>query len=491
MNLRELNLQGSFFNSQLQLNNDWFVSKDKTSSNFDTILKDKSVKSSDVEPKREYKGLTNRTMNQKVSKDLKKERTHFDQRRDLSELKESIREGIAQRKLKKETGNNGKFEQLEHKLEQLNKLKEKIENLEEAIRDEIGLPDDTEVLDLMASLMGINVEELILQLTTDQYEMVPVEILGEQLTELLTSEEVNLEVLVDQMETIVEKMPAEKLEVFQDVLQDVVEQIDLPEVKEALQPLMEAIDFKLTEAVETPEIVVEEVAVQAETVKPVETQISTVDATEVKTPETTEMPQQPVEAKEEAPKQEMQMNQQSKPIMNELVKQAPKEEVKVNFGEQVNLMKSENSLITSAKIQPKGVVARSVMNQVIQGTKMSINMSDQGQEILIKLNPKNLGNVALKMAFDKGVLLAEIQVENQTVKGVIESNLEDLRNALRDEGYSIGNLDVSVNKENTGQEERNFGQQVKKQAKVESFEEVEEKLLQENLVNDKEVNYLA
>ncbi len=96
------------------------------------------------------------------------------------------------------------------------------------------------------------------------------------------------------------------------------------------------------------------------------------------------------------------------------------------------------------------------------------------------------------MAFEKGTILAQIQVENQTVKGIIESNLDDLKSSLRNEGYEIGDLDVSVNKENAGdQSHQSFSQQRKQHTNLDSFEEIEAKLKTQNIVDDKSVDYLA
>lgn len=486
MNIGELKLQ-NFFNSQTQLNTNWLGSE-KTKSSFDDVLKNKTAKSSDVETQSKYKGLTNRTMDHYATRDVKNERNDFNQVKELGELKQSIREGIAQKKMIKEVDANGSLQSLTKKVKDLAKLEESIESLEKEIKAELGLPEETDALEMMASLLGINVEQLILQLTSDQADMIDSDALMNELSEMLNSEEINVDMVIKELESLVELMPKDKLESFNEVLIEVLETLTEETTQMAVKPLLEQIEAKLPEVIETvvPETVVAEVSeIQTKTES-----VVTNDLT-VKTPEAMNA-EIKVEVKEEAPRQEMQSNQEEKPLMNASIKEVgSKVNTTMTYEEQVNLMKSENSLITSAKVEPQGVVARSVMSQVIQGAKMSINLADQGSEIMIKLNPKNLGNVALKMSFDKGVLLAEIQVENQTVKGIVESNLENLRNALKNEGYNIGELDVSVNKENTGQGEQTFNQNTKNQAKHETFEEIEDRLLQANLVNDTEVNYLA
>ncbi|MBN2897921.1 MAG: flagellar hook-length control protein FliK [Clostridia bacterium] len=88
-----------------------------------------------------------------------------------------------------------------------------------------------------------------------------------------------------------------------------------------------------------------------------------------------------------------------------------------------------------------------IMQQIIRGTSVSLNVGKDVSEIMIKLNPKELGNVSLKMSLENDQLVAKFSVENQTVKEVLESRLEDLRTALADKGFTIQGLDVSVNQD--------------------------------------------
>jgi flagellar hook-length control protein FliK len=476
MNLGELKLQSSFFNSQLQLNNEML--SNSTSTGFEAVMKN-TKDHSDVEVGPKYKGLNNSTMDRYAKDKINNDREQFDQRRDVTELKESIREKIAQKRMEKGTG-KGQGEALEAKAEQLEKLQERIENLEKAIREEIGLPEDIEAMEMLASLMNISVEQLVLQLTSGDME-ISTEALVENLVEMITSEEVNTDLVVKELLAIPELMTEEKVQEFEAVLNEVIEKLP-EEQQKMLEPVMEKVESVVEKSTEVEPTV---------TVENEKTELAKVNQSQVTDTSTKEAEAVKVEVqpKEEAPKQEME-TRDSKPEVR-LINKTEEQPNKIDFEEQVNFMKSESAIISTSKVSPKGVVARSVMNQVIQGTKMSINLSDQGSEILIKLNPKNLGNVALKMAFDKGVLLAEIQVENQAVKSIIESNLEDLRNSLKQEGYNIGDLDVSVNKDNSDHEEQRGYSGQKRKVKVETFEEVEEKVNQQNLVNEKAVNYLA
>lgn len=483
MSFGELKLQNMFANSQLQLNNDWFVSKDN-SSDFKDVLKTKTMQNSEVETQSKYKGLNNDTMNHYAKDQKINTKQHTDQRRDLAELKESIREKIAQNKMQKETDNDQPVQSLEGKTEVLEKLKDKIEDLEQMIRDELGIPEDIDALELLASLMDVSVEQLVLQLTTSSDLEINLDQLVEELTEMFMSEEVNTEKLVENLKTFMEMMPENKLEVFKEVLTQVQENVETPELKEAVKEVIEFVSDDENSVVEGMKTEAAEI-VKAETTKtePVLTESAPVEET---TLEETEK----VTPKEESSNTSLLLDSEEETSI-EVVKTTEVVDEDFDIEEQINLMKNETAVITSGKIQPKGVVARSIMNQVIQSTKMSVSLSDQGSEVLIKLNPKNLGNVALKMAFDKGVLLAEIQVENQSVKGVIESNLEDLRNALKQEGYEVGDLDVSVNQGDKEQQEQQFTQHFKRQIHLDPVEDSEETYTETVSNQENGINYLA
>lgn len=88
-----------------------------------------------------------------------------------------------------------------------------------------------------------------------------------------------------------------------------------------------------------------------------------------------------------------------------------------------------------------------IMQQIIKGASVSLNVGKDVSEMMIKLNPKELGNVSLKISLENEQLVAKFNVENQTVKEVLESRLEDLRTALSDKGFTIEGLDVSVSQD--------------------------------------------
>lgn len=475
MNLGELKVNPVGFNSQVQLNNDWFVSKNEETSSFENILANKAKERSVV--KREFEPKESLKFEKKVAVERPVDQAKPKENNQLSALKEKVNEVIAKKKFNKEND----VETVDSK--SLKELEAKLEALEDAIKEELGLTEKPEVLELMAQLLGINVEALIEQLSSGDTEVV------EELTDLITVKledgTINPKELVKDLKQVFVKSDLPEQVELEKVVAELVDKLPEGEIRNELIQFEAVMESILQEKVPETALPVEEVKMDGvKNDNPITEPIVINEKVEV------------VEAKQTSDtstQQEQSTEKQAEPLSNIAVKTETKEVVqKFSLEDQVNLMKAESTTIISTKVTPKAALTRSVMNQVIQGTKMSINMSDQGSEILVKLNPKNLGNVALKMAFEKGTLLAQIQVENQTVKGIIESNLDDLKSALRDEGYEIGDLDVSVNKESSGeQSQQSFSQNKSKNLKMETFEEVEEKIRNKNIADEKAIDYLA
>lgn len=84
----------------------------------------------------------------------------------------------------------------------------------------------------------------------------------------------------------------------------------------------------------------------------------------------------------------------------------------------------------------------SIMQQVENGIK--INYNNQLKEMKIKLQPEELGEVEIKMTIENNIMKAQFVVESQTVKEILESRFDNLRNALENKGFYGAEINVSV-----------------------------------------------
>lgn len=85
-----------------------------------------------------------------------------------------------------------------------------------------------------------------------------------------------------------------------------------------------------------------------------------------------------------------------------------------------------------------------IYSQVSQTIKSNINLTENGSTMLMKLKPESLGEVELKLSVQRGVVLAEIKVENEMVRAAIEANLDDLKQNLSNKGYDNPSVQVNV-----------------------------------------------
>jgi len=156
-----------------------------------------------------------------------------------------------------------------------------------------------------------------------------------------------------------------------------------------------------------------------------------------------------------------------------------KEEISSSkLNEMSDNFKIESGKIINAEMKSEAILRNSktpfeqkIMDQIVKGTKMTFNVGKDMSEVIIKLNPKELGNVAMKISVHNETLVAEFNVDSKIVKETLESNLEDLRTALQEKGFSIEGMNVSVNQDskNSFQE---FEQMFKSQKGKKKYEEV-------------------
>lgn len=145
-------------------------------------------------------------------------------------------------------------------------------------------------------------------------------------------------------------------------------------------------------------------------------------------------------------------------------------------------------------VQAKTQFQSRIMEQVIETVKTNFKADDGKSEMIMRLKPESLGNVALKVSIEKGIVLAEFQVESQAVKQAMESNLQDLRSALQDKGFNVFDLNVSVRKDNQQQQHGNTGKGNKsKIARLEgAMERIEQKLMSlESTQRESTIDYLG
>lgn len=113
-------------------------------------------------------------------------------------------------------------------------------------------------------------------------------------------------------------------------------------------------------------------------------------------------------------------------------------------------------------------LAQTVTNQVMM--KVKLMAGENKQEMEMHLKPDSLGKLSLKIIHERGEILAKITAENQQVKGILESNMQMLKDALEKSGLTVQSLSVSVGngKENGQNKENSDGKGRTQSARLES-----------------------
>lgn len=85
---------------------------------------------------------------------------------------------------------------------------------------------------------------------------------------------------------------------------------------------------------------------------------------------------------------------------------------------------------------------KQILEQIVE--KVHVNITNNKNEMLIKLTPERLGNVSVNITVEKGLVNATLYAENYQVKEMLENNLDQLRTILIEKGLGIESLNVSV-----------------------------------------------
>ena len=110
---------------------------------------------------------------------------------------------------------------------------------------------------------------------------------------------------------------------------------------------------------------------------------------------------------------------------------------------QVITQKSE-TIIMNGQIQTihTEVTAKDVFDQIVTG--MKVQVSETKSNIVLQLEPQNLGKIALSLITENGSLTGHFVAESQAAKEIIEANLAQLKNQLQSQGIDVNELKITV-----------------------------------------------
>lgn len=106
---------------------------------------------------------------------------------------------------------------------------------------------------------------------------------------------------------------------------------------------------------------------------------------------------------------------------------------------------ASSKIVNSNIINPEqymNIDKTDVLKQIT--SKVRSDYDNELNEINIKLTPEHLGNLTIKVSLERGILSARALVENVNVKQLLQSNLGELKESLKEQGIEFNSIDVSV-----------------------------------------------
>ena len=182
-------------------------------------------------------------------------------------------------------------------------------------------------------------------------------------------------------------------------------------------------------------------------------------------------------------------------VLESVVKQSDNEEI-FSISEVNSNTKVFNASLPKTQVL-KNINTSDVIAQIME--KLKVSVKPDLSEVKILLRPEQLGEVSLKIATQNGIVTAQFIAESQKVKEIIESNFNQLRDMLSEQGVDVGALEVNVSNSDEEKTTYNmFGQNSEKGEKrindliENSFEKEElirEKEIKEEHIINSQVNY--
>jgi flagellar hook-length control protein FliK len=88
------------------------------------------------------------------------------------------------------------------------------------------------------------------------------------------------------------------------------------------------------------------------------------------------------------------------------------------------------------------ITAKNVFDQIVTGLKVEVTQGKQ--EIMLQLQPENLGKIAVNISRENGIMTGQFVAESEAVKSLIEKNIPILKQQLEDQGIDLRDVKISV-----------------------------------------------
>lgn len=153
--------------------------------------------------------------------------------------------------------------------------------------------------------------------------------------------------------------------------------------------------------------------------------------------------------------------------------------------EQVALAKAEHVESVQDKVSVVQQM-REVFEQVVEQIKITVTADTS--EMTMQLNPENLGKVNLSIVAKEGHITAQFVTETELARQALESQIQQLRDTLGEQGLKVDKVEVSVSDFSFAQQNNTNAEEQKEQQRSEHAKQVHRNL---NLSGIEEVTDLT
>lgn len=109
---------------------------------------------------------------------------------------------------------------------------------------------------------------------------------------------------------------------------------------------------------------------------------------------------------------------------------------------------------------PQGPVEMKNTQEIIHRMATEIKELKEGESTLlqVKLKPKELGEIEIKLEMKAGEIVGKVFVENLTTKGILDSQISYIKDALKNQNISVQDMEVNL-QSNTQEQSQQRGQE--------------------------------
>ncbi|MEG0370824.1 MAG: flagellar hook-length control protein FliK [Clostridium sp.] len=143
---------------------------------------------------------------------------------------------------------------------------------------------------------------------------------------------------------------------------------------------------------------------------------------------------------------------------------------------QINIPQANNSSDTTSEVNV--FKYSDITDAIVENFK---NLRLPGRcEMRIKLNPRELGEITIKLVLEKGQVSAVISSDKKETVTLLQSNMQNLLDQLKDSGTDLHHLAVNLSHEENSEEARRGYKQEKEESEENDFEGIFDDLFNED-----------